>query len=115
MLQDTASSIWAFAQLNHQPSKEFAQGVAFYTLRHWAQMKAGDIVKTLAALVLVGGCPVASWQQLLLRFAGLSTAGLPESDLQQIYQTYLLLKAKGKRLNAYQSSFIAISRSSQSY
>ncbi len=94
--QDTASSIWAFAQLNHQPSKEFAQGVAYYTLRHWAQMKASDIVKTLAALISVGGCPIASWQLLLSKFAELPVAGLSETDLQQVYQTFLLLKSKGE-------------------
>ena len=63
-------------------------------------MKASDIVKTLAALALVGGCPTASWQQLLVRLAALSLTGLSESDLQQVFQTYLLLKSKGAQFVA---------------
>lgn len=59
-------------------------------------MKTGDIIKTLAALALVGGCPAASWQQLLLRLAALPLTGLSEADLQQVFQTYLLLKSKGR-------------------
>ena len=63
-------------------------------------MKASDIVKTLAALALMGGCPAAAWQQLLMRLAGMPLTGLSESDLQQVFQTYLLLKSRGTLFEA---------------
>ena len=60
-------------------------------------MKAGDVVKTLAALALLGGCPVASWQLLLSKLSTMPASGFSEADLQQIFQIYLLLKAKGEQ------------------
>lgn len=59
-------------------------------------MKAGDAVRTLAAVALIGNCPVASWQLLLSNLSSLPLSGFSEADLHQIHQTYLLLKNKGE-------------------
>ena len=83
------------AQLNHQPGKEMLQGVAFYALRHWPQMKAGEAVRTLGALSQLGGLPAATWEPLLAKLGGMNVSSFQEADLQQIYQISRLVQASG--------------------
>lgn len=109
-----ANSIWAFAQLNHQSSSELTHAVSYFILRHWQHMKAGDAVKALAALALLGGCPSTTWQLLLAKLASLPVSGLSQHELQQIFQMHLLLKAGGNpllRMRKYSAQLIARSLS----
>jgi hypothetical protein len=92
-VQDTSNAIWAMAKLNHHPGKDMLQGVAFYAIRHWPQMKPSEVVKTLGALAQLSGCPAATWEPLLAKLSAMNVSSFPAADLQQIYQMYLLMKA----------------------
>jgi len=92
-LQDTSNAIWAMAQLNHHPGKEMLQGVAYYALRHWPQMKAPEAVRILGALAQLCGCPAATWEALLAKLGAMKVSSFQEADLQQIYQMHCLVTA----------------------